>query len=179
MKKLFVIIISVLFFSSCATMSDISKLSPNSNISAIPTKSNKIMVTTDKSDIDNFNSCLKKLLEFEYEITTKDREAGYILAEKKSEFDTYVKLNISFSSGIINISPSWKAGTSSEILASAVSGLYGIKAGWEPARWYKNSSKPSVAFIEADKLAQSLSGKVSYQFPAKEPFNKNADAIYN
>ena len=175
MKILFLFLI----LSGCASISEISTLSPSSDISKIPSKSNKIIVETKNMDSDNFIFCMKKLLEYEYEITSKDKEIGYILAEKKSKYDTYVKINVSFVSGNINIIPSWKAGSESLMIASAVSGINNIQSGWEPAIWSKSGSKPSVAFLEADKLAHSFNSIITYDHPEPKVYSKDSDPIYN
>ena len=176
MKRL--LSIALFFFvAGCSSVKDIASLSPNSNVNIIPLKANKIIVETNQDATVNFNFCMKSLLNDGYEITTKDRETGYILAEKKGQYDTYIKLNIMLDAETIKIIPMWKPGTSSMFMASAMSGIGGVNAGWEPALWMNNATKLSVAFIEADKVAHLFNGKITYQTPEKTPLEKAFDSV--
>ena len=161
MKTYIISIILILFLQSCMSTRDLYTIIPEQSAIEIPIKANKIIINTAHSSYENFDNSYKIILDQDYKIEKDNKEQGYILAYKKAEGDTYVRLNISCSVGTIAITSEWKAGTNSEIMVQVFSGLT-MKSEWENAQWNKSNDKSSVAFANAVKFAQLIPGDISY-----------------
>jgi hypothetical protein len=164
MKTFIASIIFILFLQSCMSSRDLYTIIPEQSAVEIPIKANKIIINNAHSIYENYDNSYKIILAQDYKIEKDNKEQGYVLAYKKAEGDTYVRLNISCSEGVIYVTSEWKAGSESEIFAQALSGLI-VESEWENAQWNKSGDKSSVAFANAVKFAQLIPGAISYITP--------------
>ena len=177
MKKVLIFVI-ILLITSCAASKNMLIIIPQDTLDEIPMNTTKVIVTNDQSLIENYNKSYQVLLINDYRIENDNKEMGYISASKMDIGDTNVRLNVVCNNNQIAVTSEWKAGTNSEIWATAVSGIP-VDSDWNNAVWTKQYNKPNVAFAKAVQFAKEMGTKISYITPEKKPIDKNGDPLYN
>lgn len=161
-KSWIVLFISItISLQSCMSYKDMFQVIPEQTAEEIPLKAAKIIIKNSVAIEENYNQSFKILLAQDYKIENSNKEMSYISASKMDLGDTNVRLNVVCKDKEINATSEWKAGQSSAMMATAMTGIT-INYGWENAKWYKRADKPSIAFAKAVTFSKELSQNLKY-----------------
>jgi len=161
MKKIIFISLAI-FLTSCMSFNEIAKGTSQSDIDSIPKGATKIIVENDKSMQENYIMSYQTLISQNFKIEKSNKEMGYILANNTEPGDTRMRLNIICKDNTININVDWSAGTQTGAMISAM-GMYPGSFTWYHAKWAKNNTKSTTAFLYAFKFAQKLGGIIKFE----------------
>jgi len=175
MKKILALCI---LCTSCMSTSMFTTIISEDDINQIPINANKIIVQNSIDQASNYTQSYKALLAQDYHIEFDNKEQGYISASKQDIKDTYVRLNITCLQKSISITSEWKAGSQSEMMAQAISGVT-LRSTWQNAKWTKTSDKQSVSFANAVKFSKALEGEIKYITPTEVSKAKSSNSLSN
>ena len=162
MKKIIFLLLTVTL-TSCMSFQEIAGGLPKTTIDAIPKGATKIIVENNENMQANYKDSYRALLSQDFKIQKSDKEMGYLLATNSAPGDTQVRLNIVCKAGEVIINTEWTAGTQTAMLGFAATGYSASHFSWYPAKWAKNSTKSTSAFVSAVKLASELKGTVKFE----------------